>query len=231
MSHLTFGIRELITRFQMGIPFGTKEQWENFGENYYVACYLFIDVMDNIGKYQTKIVESIISGDCNVVIWDKLITLDPNDTNVKHNYLIKALIDGNMSVYGYPEREFNNLQTMIRQFIKKEEDKHKHEADSSMFINYGLHNYQYRVNIITIDESNHLYQITIQLYQKPLENPVFDDLLDFGIGVQTEPQKNQDSIKSMLNTELKIDDIDSEMMKIIQHEMNEDGIELNLENI
>jgi hypothetical protein len=231
MSNITFGMRELLTRFQLGIPFGTKEQWEAFIQNYYVPCYMFVDVLNDIGKYQKKIIESIISGNGQVNIWEKLITLDPVHNNKNHNYLIKSIVDGNMGVYGFPEIEFNKLESCINTFINSEKEK-----DDSSFKSYGLTNYRYRVTSELIDESTHTYNIVVKLFQYPLENPVFDDLLQFGLGIYEHHHidvpntQTTGNISSLVNQSLD-SDLLVEEMKIIQHQMNEDGIELNLEDI
>lgn len=232
MSDGSFGRRELLTRCKKEIPFGTKEKWEYFIEQYYVQCYIFADVIDDIKKYQLQIMDSILSGISEVDIWQKIITLDPNDKYKNKNYMLKAMVDGNMSVYGYPEIEFDNLETCIKKFMQNEKQK---SSDESYFVKFGLVTYNYRVTIELIDESSHLYNVSVQWYENTLENDVFDDLLQFGIGISNgNGNENENKVKNVLSSILD-EQIDPDALKaemeLIKHQMHEDGIELNFEEV
>lgn len=168
-------IIKLLTRCQLPIPFGNKEEWERFA-NLFIPCFIFIDMFDEPAKYQKKILESILIGKGNLTIWTSFITLDENDERVKMNKAIKALVDGHMGIYGFPEKTFNSLEKTIEKYIENES-----KNGDSMVSTNGLKFYKYRVVTSLIDETTQSYNVSVELYQEPLKDVIYDDLVEFGI--------------------------------------------------
>lgn len=168
-------IPKLLTRCQLPIPFGNKEEWEKFA-NLFIPCFVFIDMFDEPAKYQKMILESILTGKGSLNIWSLFISFNESDEKVNMNKAIKALIDGNMSIYGFPEKTFDNLEKSIDKYIKNESNK-----DNSIVATNGLKFYQYRVISSLIDEETQSYNVAVELYQEPLQDTIFDDLVEFGI--------------------------------------------------
>jgi hypothetical protein len=180
-NNLSVYIRELMTRFRGEIPFGNNTNWDNFGKMYsqLIVCS---KLMIEPEKLQHDILEQLMEGNCNIVIWDIIINLLDESPRSKFYKVTKALVDGNMSTYGHPEITFDNLETSLNKWISEDSSK-----DDSMISNYGWNNYLYKVTVVPLGEE--LYQISTTLHQQPV-NTQFDDLVQFGIYNNMNPNMN-----------------------------------------
>lgn len=183
----TIGIRELMTRFQLQVPFGNTVQWEKFGQMYatYVACGKLITQPDEVNM---QVLMKLMSGESDITIWEELINVaDETHPRLRFNKITKALVDGNASIYGFPDITFRNLETLINSWIKETCQENNELIANNVWDGQNLwHFYNYRVTCKPIDENQHEFQITLQLYLNPV-NTQFPDLKRLGLYPQNNP--------------------------------------------
>lgn len=175
MSENSNNIKKLLTRCNLPIPFGNKEEWEKFGQMY-IPCFVLVDMYDDPAKYQKQILEALLTGKGSMTIWTTFISLIDDNNLINMHKIIKALVDGHMGTYGFEDVKFDNLEQLLNKFIENEGKK-----PTSLVSTNGLHYYKYRVIMLLVDETTQSYNITVELYQTQLENYIFSDLVSFGI--------------------------------------------------
>ena len=194
MSGNSKNIQELLTRCKLPIPFGNKDEWERFAQTY-IPCCILIQMYDDPAEYQRKIFKSFLIGKGCITIWSEFISLAEQNERTGLNRIIKALVDGHMGVYGYENIKFDNIEKSLNNYISNEG-----KNNDSHIAKYGLHLYKYRIVSTLIDETSQGYDIKAELYQEPLADHQFDDLLEYGIystprmDISDEPKNKEPSI-------------------------------------
>lgn len=195
MSEVSIQIQDLITRFKLPIPFGTKDLWEYFGKLY---CRLVVcnDLLIKTDLIQSQFLSGLFVGKSELSIWDTVINLEDDSDTIKFFKITKALIDGNMSVYGYPETTFDNLEIILNNWINE-----MGQDENENFINKnGWDNFKYKIKITQLDDVGYLYQYTAYIYQESLDTQ-FDDLIQYGIYTKTDDNtdKSDDTVQTKID--------------------------------
>jgi hypothetical protein len=182
-------VRDLIARFNSPVPFGDKTNWEKFGK-LYISCHILVDLISEFNEYQKKILHGIISGKCEVEIWNTVFSLLETSGNAAGiGRIIKALCDGSMEVYGYSEITFDNLEKQIENFVKEAGSNKDHPICQNKFDIYN-----YRVNLSMIDSQTQTFMVSVTLYQMPSDSQ-FADITKLLMGKLDFDQSNQTQYK------------------------------------
>jgi hypothetical protein len=204
-------VRDLIARFsKFPAQFGDKTNWEKFGK-LFISCHILIDLISKSNEYQKKILNSILSGKCEVEIWSTMFSLLDSSGNAGLGRVIKALCDGSMEVYGYPEITFNNLEKQIDIFIKEAGK----DANNPIYHN-SFNIYKYKIDINMIDTQSQTFSVSVILYQTP-SDLMFNDLTSLDMNTtQTKKDKNENE-----------EELDATVIQMLKDELRDNNIEFD----